>query len=40
LDVLIRTLQESLGLTVIMITHDLDTIWGIVDEVVYLDEKK
>ncbi len=40
LDVLIKTLQESLGLTVIMITHDLDTIWGIVDEVVYLDEKK
>jgi len=40
LDMLIQTLQKSLDLTVIMITHDLDTIWGIVDEVVYLDEKK
>ena len=40
LDVLIKTLQTSLGLTVIMITHDLDTIWGIVDEVIYLDEQK
>ena len=40
LDILIKTLQQSLGLTVIMITHDLDTIWGIVDEVIYLDEQK
>ena len=36
LDQLIRQLQESLKLTVVMVTHDLDTIWGIVDEVIYL----
>ncbi|WP_108652442.1 ABC transporter ATP-binding protein [Dongshaea marina] len=40
LDQLIKGLQESLDLTVIIITHDLDTIWGIVDEVVYLGQKR
>lgn len=39
-DELIRELQTNLGLTVIMITHDLDSIWGISDEVIYLGEKK
>ena len=33
LDQLILQLKESLGLTIVMVTHDLDTIWGIVDEV-------
>ena len=39
-DELIATLQHQLGLTVILITHDLDTIWRVADEVVYLGEKK
>ncbi len=40
LDCLIKELQKSLNLTVIMITHDLDTIWSIVDEVIYLGDKR
>ncbi|TNF66985.1 MAG: ATP-binding cassette domain-containing protein [Gammaproteobacteria bacterium] len=40
LDILIKELQESLSLTVIMVTHDLDTLWHIVDEVVYLGNRK
>lgn len=39
-DELISDLQQELKLTVILITHDLDTIWSIADEVVYLGEKK
>jgi phospholipid/cholesterol/gamma-HCH transport system ATP-binding protein len=39
-DELISNLQKQLGLTVIMITHDLDSIWSISDEIVYLGEKK
>lgn len=39
-DLLISNLQKQLGLTVIMITHDLDSIWNISHEVVYLGEKK
>jgi len=35
-DELISNLQEQLDLTVILITHDLDTIWSISDEIVYL----
>lgn len=37
-DVLIRTLCDSLGLTIIMVTHDLDTLAGIVDQIVVLGE--
>ena len=37
---LIRELQASLNLTVIMITHDLDTIWSIADEIIYMGDKK
>jgi phospholipid/cholesterol/gamma-HCH transport system ATP-binding protein len=37
-DRLIRTLTDSLGLTVFMITHDLDTLLTIVDRVVALAE--
>jgi phospholipid/cholesterol/gamma-HCH transport system ATP-binding protein len=40
LDLLIKNLQETLNLTVIMITHDLETIWNIVDEVIYLGDKR
>ena len=38
-DELIATLQHQLGLTVILITHDLDTIWRVAHEVVYLGDK-
>ena len=40
IDELIKTLSKSLGLTVMMVTHDLDTIAGIVDTVVVLSEGK
>ncbi len=39
-DKLIRTLCDSLGLTVIIVTHDLDTLWGIVDRAIVLGEGK
>lgn len=37
-DELIFDLQQRLNLTVILITHDLDTIWSIADEIVYLGD--
>lgn len=37
-DKLIRTLCDSLALTIILVTHDLDTIEGIVDRVIVLGE--
>ncbi len=39
-DSLVRTLCDSLGLTVVMVTHDLDTLEGIVDEIVVLGKGK
>jgi len=33
-DQLVRTLCDSLGLTIFMVTHDLDTLEGIVDRIV------
>lgn len=39
-DELILQLKESLGLTVVMITHDLDTLWRVTDRVAYLGEKR
>ncbi|MCC2644731.1 MAG: transporter ATP-binding protein [Burkholderiales bacterium] len=39
-DELISDLQKRLNLTVVLITHDLDTIWNIADEIVYLGEKR
>lgn len=39
-DALIRQLKDLLGLTVVMVTHDLDTINHIVDRFVLLGEKK
>ncbi len=35
-DRLLRTLCDSLGLTALLTTHDLDTLWGMVDRVVVL----
>jgi len=39
-DVLIRTLQRSLGLSVFLITHDLDTLYTICDRVAVLGERR
>jgi phospholipid/cholesterol/gamma-HCH transport system ATP-binding protein len=35
-DHLLRVLCDSLGLTALMATHDLDTLWGMVDRVIVL----
>jgi len=37
---LLKELREILGLTVVMVTHDLDSIWTIVDRFSVLGEKK
>jgi phospholipid/cholesterol/gamma-HCH transport system ATP-binding protein len=39
-DQLIRTLQQALGLTVFLITHDLDTLYTICDRVAVLADRK
>jgi len=39
-DRLVRTLCDSLGITVLMTSHDLDTLWGMVDRVVVLHDGK
>ena len=39
-DRLIKTLQEALGLTVFLITHDLDTLYTITDRVAVLSQKR
>lgn len=39
-DQLIRSLQQSLGLTVVMITHDLDSLVSISDRIAVLLDKK
>jgi phospholipid/cholesterol/gamma-HCH transport system ATP-binding protein len=39
-DTLVRTLSASLGLTVFMVTHDLDTILSIIDRVIALSAGK
>ena len=39
-DELIRQLQQSLGLTVFMVTHDLDSLHAICDRIAVLAEKK
>ncbi|HET7126518.1 MAG TPA: ABC transporter ATP-binding protein [Lysobacter sp.] len=39
-DELIQTLQKALGLTVFLITHDLDTLYRICDRVAVLAERK
>ncbi len=39
-DILIRDLRTSLGLTVFMVTHDLDTLFAICDRVAVLVDKK
>jgi phospholipid/cholesterol/gamma-HCH transport system ATP-binding protein len=39
-DVLVRDLQKSLGLTVLMVTHDIDTLRATTDRVAVLVDKK
>jgi phospholipid/cholesterol/gamma-HCH transport system ATP-binding protein len=39
-DTLIRQLQSSLGLTVFMVTHDLDSLHAICDRIAVLAEKR
>ncbi|MBI4693491.1 MAG: ATP-binding cassette domain-containing protein [Gammaproteobacteria bacterium] len=39
-DELVLHLKDSLGLTVVMITHDLDTLWRVTDRVAFLAEKR
>ncbi len=39
-DKLIIELRDILGLTVVMVTHDLDSIWTIIDRFAVLGEKK
>lgn len=38
LDDLILTLQQAMGLTIIMVTHDLDSLWKVSDRVAFLGE--
>lgn len=40
LDDLILQLRDLLGLTVVMVTHDLDTLWRVTDQVAVLGEKR
>lgn len=39
-DFLIRSLRDSLGVTVVIVTHDLDTLFSICDRVAVLVDKK
>lgn len=39
-DQLVRTLSKSLGLTVLLVTHDLDTLYAVCDRVAVLAEKR
>jgi phospholipid/cholesterol/gamma-HCH transport system ATP-binding protein len=40
IDELVRTLRDTLHLTVVMITHDLDLLWQVADRVAVLGEGK
>ncbi len=40
MDDLILHLRDTLGLTFVMVTHDLDTLWRVPDRVIFLDEGK
>ncbi len=39
-DELILNLQETMGLTIVVVTHDLDTLWRVTDRVAFLGEGK
>ena len=40
IDALVRTLRDTLNLTVVMITHDLDLLWQVADRVAVLADGK
>lgn len=40
IDELILSLKSNLGLTIIMVTHDLDSLWQIADKVAFLGAEK
>jgi len=40
LDELVLRLQSMMGLTIVIITHDLDTLWRVTDRVAFLDKGK
>ena len=40
LDNLVLQLRDILGLTIVMVTHDLDTLWTVPDRVVFMGEGK
>ncbi|MAZ39429.1 MAG: ABC transporter ATP-binding protein [Legionellales bacterium] len=40
LDALVLELKSTLGLTIVMVTHDLDTLWTATDRVAFLGEQK
>ncbi len=40
LDELVMQLRESLGLTIVVVTHDLDSLWRVTDRVAFLGRKK
>lgn len=40
IDQLIRTFQETMGLTIVIITHDMDSLWHATDRVAFLGEGK
>lgn len=39
-DQLIIDLQSTMGLTIVMVTHDLDSLWAVTDRVAFLGEGK
>ena len=39
-DRLVRSLADDLGLTIVLVTHDLDTLFSIVDRVIVLAERR
>ncbi len=39
-DELILNLQKTMGLTIVIVTHDLDTLWTVTNRVAFLGDKK
>ncbi len=39
-DELILNLQKTMGLTIVMITHDVDSLWKVTDRVAFLGKGK
>lgn len=39
-DELILNLQKTMGLTIVMVTHDLDSLWTVTNRVAFLGDKK